>query len=259
MNVTTRKKVARRFKESAGVVQMPKRPRVPTILIRGKKYVLSNYWTALGVSSNEEGPGARVIDTGGNDRFSFLWVYDTDRKMIAMWRHSEGNEKLYNRASQHTHDIVVLEKKGQLNRVTHEEMVIIEREMASREAETLRALKQTIEENATDWDRKVADILERHFQKEIYPAIDRRLAELEKGIVPFGFKYNDHIPKSREDQMKVFVVTNALSKFTEPAAYDLVSKTVGFDAYEPPDGGDGQAVQWAWHSLHEKTYDKYLR
>lgn len=254
-------RVARRFKEG-GVVQLkPKGPRVPSVLIHGRKYALSNYWPMMGDLEEMGGGegGARLITPPeGSNKWRYLWAFDTDRKILGMWRYSDGDEKLNDRASSHQHLIVTLEKKGQLNRVTHEEMVLVEREMQKRQDDTIRALKQTIKENETDWDRQVADILKKHFEDEIYPVIDRRLKELENGVVPFGFKMHDY-PKSREDQMRTFVVTQEVSKFKQEMAYDLVTKEVGYDAWEPPHGGDGQAVQWAWHELIEATYDKYLR
>jgi len=251
-------RIARRFKQGVGVVQLkPKGPRVPSVLIHGRKYALSNYWPMLSDMSEPEEGGARVIDVGGAGRYSWLWVYDTDRKVLAMWRYSDGDDKFFDRASSHAHLIVTLEKKGHLNRVTHEEFKLVEREMGHRYDSALKALKEIAETNATDWDRQVKDILTKHFEDEIYPNIDRQLENLKKGVMPFGFRYNEHIPKSREEQMQTFVVTQVLSKFTQAMAYDLVSKETGFNAYEPPDGGDNQAVQWTWNDLVEATYEKY--
>jgi hypothetical protein len=253
-----RAKIVSRFKGS-GVTPLRVRPRVPTLLIHGRRYVTSNYWPMMsGVA--DAGGGARLIDTGGGNVFRYLWVYDTDRKIVTMWRHSDGDEKLSDTASSHAHDVVVLEKKGQLNRVTHEEFVAVERFMKERQDDTIKSLKRTIEENATEWDHRVADILKDYFDKSVRPEIVRRLKELKSGIIPFGFKVNEDLlhHKSKEDQMKVFIITAALAKFTQQLAYDVVSKEVGFDAYEPPNGGDGQAVQWEWHSLIEKTYEEFL-
>ncbi len=254
------KRLVQRFLQAGNVVPLgsPKKPRVPTVLIRGTKYVLSDYWPMLGSGEDAGSGGAKFINTG-DPRFSYLWAYDMDRKVVAMWRYSDGDEKHFESASSSGHVVVVLERKGQLNRVTHEAFVNIEREMSKRQEDTRRALQKIIEENADDWDREVEKILKTHFEKVLYPEIDRRIKETETGIVPLGFKVNDNIPKSREDQLRVFVVTKVFADFNQDKAYDLVSKAVGYDAYEPPHGGDNQAVQWAYHDLVEKTYDKYLR
>lgn len=254
-------RVVERYKAAGDVVKLrkPKGPKVPTLAIRGRKYALSDYWPFFSEVTESEGEGgARLIDVGGGTRYRYLWAYDTDRQAITMWRVSDGEEKHYSRASGEQHLIVTLEKKGQLNRVTHDEFVDIERHMRQQHEATLQSLRQYLEENADDWDRRVKDILRDHYEKKLKPEIERRLSELDRGVKPFGFKVNPGILefKSAEEQARSFVIANVLSKFTQEEAYKVVSNAVGFDAYEPPQG-DPQAVQWQWGELLDEAYREF--
>lgn len=255
------KTVAKRFLEAGGVVNFPSRPKVPVLLIHGRKYLLSDYWNMsddlAGMGAKDEPGVAKLIDVGGN-RFRYLWVYDTERGRLAMWRASDGDNKFDDRASSSTHYIYTLEKKGQLNRVTHAEYVEVERFMESRYEDTLKSLKEHLEEVATDWDKTVKTILENWFTSKIEPVIKRRLGELASGVIPFGFKVNENIlaHKSAEEQAKTFIVSDSLKGFTQAKAYEIVSKEAGYDAYEPPQG-DSQAVQWAWSDLVGEAYDRF--
>lgn len=255
-------RVIRRFKAAASnVVPMnQKRPKSPAVLIHGRKYSLSNYWPMMSdveEMAPEGGGGARLINVGGG-RFRYLWVYDTDRKIVAMWRYSDGDEKVHERDSTAKHHIYALEKKGQLNRVTHDEFVAVEREMSRRQDDTIRALKKTIEENATEWDHRVKDILKKWFDDRVRPEMDRKIAEFEKGVLPFGFKSVVDDPRTRERQARGFIMSQVLTVFSEARAYQHVTDEVGFDAYEPPDG-DQQAVQWEYHNQVQELGEEYLR
>ena len=235
---------------------MPVKVKGPSLAIGGRKYVLSDYWM---MSEDLLGPpspgGAKLIDTGGS-RFRYLWLYDTDKQVVAMWRASDGDEKAHDRVSHFTSQIYILEKRKQLNRVTHAEFQEVSRFMAHRADETLRSMKKLIEETATDWDRQVAAILDSWFKKEIKPDLDRRISELKSGVIPFGFKVNEAMlpHKNAIEQATTFLVSKAFERYNENAAYDYVSKVTGVDAWEPPNG-DSQAVQWGWHELYEKAHD----
>lgn len=251
------KDLVRRFKAAGGNVRTLPVRRLPSLLIHGRKYVLSDYWPMMDMGEPTEG-GAKLIDTGGN-RWRYLWVFDTDRKTLVMWRVSDGDEKVHERMSGINPDIVVLDKKGQLNRVTHEEFVVVEREMSRRQEEAVRQLKELAAEIATDLEKEAYKVLEKHYEQNVKPQIERGLENVERGAIPFGFKVNPAILeyRSAKDQAQMFVVLQALGKFTQEEAYRIVSKAVGFDAYEPPEGGDNQAVQWAYNDLIEKIYDEF--
>lgn len=246
------KGVVRRYRLGANVVPLK---RVPTLLIGGRRYVLSDYFPMMGQLTDMT--AARLIDVGGN-RFRYLWIYDTERRMLRMWRASDGDDKFDDRASSHTHLIYTLEKKGQLNRVDHQEHQTIERYMSRKADDTLRRLQELAEEATTEWDHEVRRILRDYYERELKPEIKRRLREVESGVVPFGFRPNPNILQHRteEEQLRQYVVTDTLKGFTQAVAYEIVSKEVGFDAYEPPQG-DQQAVQWEWGNLLQAIYEEW--
>lgn len=108
-----RDRILQRFKQAGPVVPFPHHPKVPTLLLHGRKYSLSDYWpmsSDLEEMANPEGGGAKLI-TGPGNRFRYLWLYDTERQILAMWRASDGNEKRHDRIRENAHDIYTLEKK----------------------------------------------------------------------------------------------------------------------------------------------------
>ena len=115
----------------------PRPPSGPTTEIGGKKYVLTDYSPFGGNELSDGGEGhARLIEVpSSGSKFKYLWAYDTDRKLVAAWRVTDGNEKAYGSAQQEMHHVVHLEKHGQLNRVTSGEFSHIEAEMRHREDE----------------------------------------------------------------------------------------------------------------------------
>jgi len=259
-----RERLLQRFKQAGPVVPFERKaphPKVPTLLINGRKYALSDYWpmsTEIEEMANPEGGGAKLI-TGPGNRFRYLWLYDTERQILAMWRGSDGNEKRHDRVRDSAHDIYTLEKKGQLNRVTHEEFVLVEREMTHRADETYKSLKQWAAENQSDLEKQAGEILDIWFNRNVKPTLDRRLADLTKGVKPLGFKVNPTILEHRDAdrQARQWLVTKALEGFHQAEAYDVVSKAVGYDAYNPPGDADPQAVQWAYNAFIERTLEKY--
>jgi hypothetical protein len=263
-----RKRLAERFRQAGPVVPFsPKKPsnlkpHGPVETIHGRKYVLSDFWPmgaeiADMASPEGEAGGAKLIDTGGN-RFRYLWVFDTDRKILTMWRHSDGDEKYSSHENSAMRDIFALEKKRQLNRVTHEEFQQVDREMKKRSDATLKSLKQWAKENESDLEKEASQILRAWFDRNIRPSLERRFSELDKGVVPFGFKVNPNILQYRSEkrQARQWLLTKALEGFDQAAAYTIVSKAVGYDAYDPPNGGDAQAVQWAWADFIENVVEE---
>lgn len=241
---------------------MPKRPKVPTLMIQGRKYLLSDYGGPLGsLADDEEQPlgGARLINVGGH-RFRYLWVCDTEKGFLGMWRHSDGDDKLYERANSVAYHIHKLEGKGQLNRVDHQEMVKVERFMKQRADENLKALKEYAEEIASSFEKHSFKILQDWFDGNVRPNLERKLDEVARGLIPFGFRVNESLLdfKDKTDQARTFVVTKALEGFNQDKAYQVVSDALGIDAYEPPNGGI-QDVQWAWSDVIDKVHEQYLR
>ncbi len=245
-------RVAARF--AGGVVPLRKGP---TITIGGRHYVLSDYWPALGLNDDndeESSGGARLIKTPGGPRFSWLWAYDTDRKLLSMWRVSDGENKHDEPARSAAALIVQLDRKGQLNRVTHAEFQAIERFMDQQYNSAMKAMKQTIEENADEWDRTAKRLAQELFDTKFVPRLKAKMREVEQGVIPLGFKVNDRIleHRSAEEQAKMFVTNKILEDFTLDAVNAYVASK-GFDTENPP--GDFQATHWARFEVLEGFYE----
>jgi hypothetical protein len=253
------KRLADRFRQAGDVVPFggkPKKPTGPTQTINGQKFVLSDWWSMMDhVQETGEG-GAKLIDTGGN-RFRYLWVFDTERRIVAMWRHSDGDDKYHASENSSMHEIITLDKRGQLNRVDHATFLRIEKEMKRRADDTLKALKQWAAENQSDLEKTAAKILDDWFKKNVEPSLERRIRDLDSGVKPLGFKYRPESPRSERLQAIHFLLGKALEGFTQDEAYKVVGKVVGYDPYDPPEGADPQAVQWAFHDFTERLYDSY--
>ena len=176
------------------VVPFKAKPGVPTLAIGGRKYVLSTDGGPLGDRVDddlmEDSPlGARLIRPSAEaNKWRYLWAYDTDRQTLTMWRVSDGNEKTSASASSKQAQIVALDKKGQLNRVTNEEFRRIEKEMRRREDDTMDALKASIESMKSDAVKELDALVREFFEKKVYPILMRRLDEVRRGITPIGFR-----------------------------------------------------------------------
>jgi hypothetical protein len=230
----------------AGVV-VPFAPRVPknthTILIAGVKYVLSTHWPGVfgDISEeSEESEGAQVIRQEDMDPWKYLWVYDTDKQILAMWRASDGNEKEWSSARSATRTILFLEKKGQLNRVDNAQFRRIEAEMSQRARENEAALEKWVDELKDDFQRQVDNLVREYFDKEVRPVMDRAVANVDAGAIPLGFKATEGgFPVDR--QMKSFVTSNIYNNLFNLDKIDAYVRSRGVDL----ESGDPQATQWA--------------
>lgn len=238
----------------------PKKPSGPTLAIGGRKYVLSDYFPMLTdlVGEPTEG-GAKLIDlSDGNPRFSYLWAYDTDKKFVAMWRVSDGDEKAAGSARSFTNEILTLERKGQLNRVTHDEMRTIERFMVDKQRDAIAAMKKYLEENADEWDRTAKKLAVELWEAKFLPRILAKFKEIEQGVKPLGFKVDerwlDH--RSAEAQAKMFVAQQILKDY-DMKAVDDYARSKGHDPDNPP--GDIQALEWARGDVVDEFYDRFFR
>jgi hypothetical protein len=176
----------------ADVIEFKPRVRGPSVKIHGRDYARSTYGGPLGDMledpGSEQTSGARLIKVKPHDPWRFLWVLDTDRKLVTMWRISDGSEKVSAPASTHTHEIVMLEKRGQLNRVNHSEFDQIDRFMLQQYDTQLAALKQYLAEQASDEEKKLPPLLQEYFKKAIAPEFVKRMKRWESGAHPLGFK-----------------------------------------------------------------------
>lgn len=231
----------------AGVV-MPLTPRAPknthTILIAGVKYVLSTHWPGVMGDISEKLPesegGARVIRQDDMDPWKYLWAYDTDKQVLAMWRASDGNNKEWGAARTAARTIMFLEKKGQLNRVDNTQFRRIEAEMSKLERESNASLEKWVEELKTDFQRRVDTLVQEYFDKVVRPVMDRAVANVDAGAVPIGFKATaGGFPVDR--QMKSFVTSSIYNNLFTLDKIDAYVQARGVDL----ESGDIQATQWA--------------
>lgn len=229
------------LKEAGDVIQFRPPVRNPhTVTIAGTKYVLSNDWPAMSVE-DEDGPGAKVVRfQDDNDPWKYLWVYDLDKQVLAMWRVTDGNEKEHGPASRAQSFIVKLDKKGQLNRVTHNQFQAIAREMSNRERDHMQALEAWVEELKTDAQRDVDQLVKDYFDKVVRPVMDQALSAVESGVVPLGFKATPGgFPVER--QMKSYVLGQIYERLFNLDKVDDYVRSKGVDL----DSIDQQATQWA--------------
>lgn len=203
--------------------------------------MLSDYWPDMAHDDDPDTGGAQVVHIPSDTSpWKYLWAYDLDKQTVAMWRVTDGNEK-DNRAARSAQGLIVhLDKKGQLNRVTHNQFQVIEREMSHRARAHEQALEAWVEELKTNAQRDVDRLVKDFFDREVRPAMDKALSDVEAGAVPFGFKL---IPGgfSPERQMKAFVTGQLYQKLFTLDKIDAYVKSKGVDL----DMIDPQATEWA--------------
>ena len=220
-------------------------PRNPhTVTLAGDKYVLSTHSGGLMGDLMElpEGAeeGARIIHVRPDDPWKYLWAYDTDHQVLAMWRVSDGNEKEYGSAKSQTALLVKLDKKGELNRVSGAQFRAIETAMRAQEDAHTRALEQWVEETKTNAQRDVDALVREYFDTKVRPAMDRAVRDVERGATPLGFKADPGgFPVER--QMKSYVTGKLYEKLLNLDAVDAYVRAQGIDL----DAIDNQATQWA--------------
>jgi hypothetical protein len=259
MSIISRKVVARYL--SAGDVVPFGGGRVKNphfIKIHGDKYYLSNDGGPLGTPEDhaELAGNPRVIMGPGSDKFKYLWVLDTDRKTVVMWRAHDGNEKVWERASSMAHKIVQLDKKGQLNRVTHEEFLVIERAMLSSAHDNEAALKQYIADNESDVQKQVNELTQQYFDTHVLPEIETGLEAVRNGATPFGWKPFGGPEADPERQKMTSVMSSIMGKLFTVPKVELFLKKHGIDLDAP--GADIQAAEWAVNDVLYAAYDRYL-
>jgi hypothetical protein len=227
------------------------------IKIHGEKYFLSDDGGPLGTAEEQaEWAGdARIIMGPGAGKFKYLWVHDTDRQLVVMWRAHDGNEKLSDRASGMTHKLVQLGKKSQLNRVDHGTFVVIERAMAEAARENEDALRQYISEIESDFQKSVNELTQQYFDQYVRPDVERAISAVQSGAVPLGFKPFGN-PEDRERQMTTKVISDVMARNFSEKLVEQYVRDQGVDLDAP--NADNQAVQWAVGDVHDAVYREYL-
>lgn len=254
-------RVVRRFLSAGDLVNFPgaeaKVRNLHFIKIKGVKYFLSDDGGPLGTPDDhaEWAGNARIIMGPGSGKFKYLWVLDTDRKMVVMWRAHDGNEKVWERASNMASKIVKLDRRSQINRVSHEEFLVISRAMQHAAHENESALKQYIKDNESDMQKLVNQLTQQYFDEQVAPDIERAIEAVESGAVPFGYKPFGE-PENQQRHMMTSAMGAIMSKKFTVQAVEKYLSTKGVDLESP--GVDIQAAEWAVNDVTYAAYDKYL-
>ena len=244
------------LKTAGDVLPFRGAPRNPnTVTIAGDKYVLSTEWPAMAHDPDApDAGGAKVVFVEPADPWKYLWAYDTDKQVLAMWRVSDGNEKQYGPARSESMLIVKLAKKNQLNRVTTDVFRVIERYMARRADDSTAALEAWVEELKNDSQRRVDTLTQDFFDAQVRPAMDKAVHDVGSGVIPLGFKATQGgMPLER--QMKSYVTGRLHDMLFTPEKVETFLRTQGVDL----DAIDPQAVQWAQQDVWLNYVKSVLR
>jgi hypothetical protein len=252
-------RVAARF--AGEVVHLVPKPQGPKVEIGARHYVLSTDSGPLAGDLEEriappEG-GARIISPPPHaNKWRYLWAYDTEAQVLAMWRVSDGDEKVYENAKSAGGQIARLDRKKQLNRVPTSEFRAIEAWMKKRTHETIEELKRVVEDNKDDAEKTLDTLVKEYFAKHVEPLIVHALANIQRGATPIGFKPYDskaeHV--SVERQASVFVISNIVKRQMTDAKVETWLRQHKFDL----NAIHNQAIEWAIADVRDVAFEKYL-
>jgi len=226
------------------------------LAIRGRKYVLSTDGGPLGDREDDDsledtGDQARLISPPqGANKWRYLWAYDTDKNIVAMWRVSDGNEKVWGSSRQLSSKVLVLDRKGQLNRVAHNEFKAIEAEMTRRADLALDALRDSVERMKDDETRQLDRQVSSYFQKKVLPVLIRKVSDLEQGVVPFNYKARPGTPPEVARQQMVGTIIS--QTFQQLMTYSDVE---GWLAQQGLRQVDSQNLQWAIDDCYDEAWE----
>jgi hypothetical protein len=249
-------RVAARY--AGEVVQLRPHQSGPKIEIAGKHYALStDSGPLMGDLMERLAPaegGPRIIEPpeGGN-KWKFLWAYDTDAQVLAMWRVSDGDEKFWDNAKAHAAHIVKLDKRGQLNRVDSSAMRQIESFMHHRMHETIEDLQRAVEEYKSDADKLLDKHVREFFATHVKHHVEAAVAKVMHGAIPIGFKAFD--PKGNvQRQAASFVIGQVLKRDMSEEKVEAYLHQHGFDMKSV----DPQALEWALADQRDKVFEEFL-
>ena len=252
-------RVLRRFLAGA-VVPFKPRPGVPALTIGGRKYALSTDGGPLGDREEDDDQpevgegGAQLIQGPAGTKWRYLWVYDTEKQVVAMWRATDGNEKVWGSARSEMQTILKLDKKGQLNRVTTAECRKVEAHMQDLASDLLESMKRIIEDSKDDRGRGIDKAIKGLFEK-LRPTLERELDAVRQGATPMGFK--PFSPENVERQAMTFVIGQFFRRNldTDKVLAAIAPKIPSLD---PELAGHYQDVQWAIDDVRDGAFDEYL-
>lgn len=255
-------RVVARFR-AANVVQLRPRQSGPKIEIGGHHYALSTDSGPLAgdlaeeLTPTEGEGGARLIAPPPHaNKWRYLWAYDTDNQVLAMWRVSDGDEKVYDNAKHQGTQIIRLEKKGQLNRVDAAGFHQIDGFMHRRTQDTIDELKRIVQENKGDAEKTVDLLAHNFFEKNVAHHIEHAISNIERGAIPLGFKPYD--PKgdavSIKRQACSFVIGQIFKKEMTEAHLEAYLRQHKFDL----DSVHNQVIEWALGDIRDEAYERYL-
>lgn len=238
----------------------PPRPK-HTLKIRGRDYALSDVGSSqLLVEDDLELPedgGATLIDLEHPEPFRFLWVL-APKNELRMWRITDGDDKVHSRASADTSMVLLLERKGHLNRVDADELRAIESEMDRIADRHLRLLQDSIEKNKSRLDRIADEAALKVFEREVRPELERTFRDIDRGVFPFWFKSNPRVMDvlSPEQQARSLVFDKLFSSQVTTETVDAELRRMGVDPDAP--GVDSQLSYWALNDLRDSIAARYL-
>ena len=264
-------KIVRRYMEAparvveryaAAVLPFKARPGVPTFKVRGDKYVLSTDGGPLGDredDADQPSYGGRLIGPDPNaNKWRYLWAYDTEKQIVAMWRISDGSEKVEMPARSAGAYIVRLEKRGQLNRVTTAEFRAIRSEMEHQEDEAIKSMQETLDAAKGAAEKQLDGLVRAYFEKEALPVLQRGLSDVRDGATPIGFKPMGPAAQGDEAWLLRQKSSHVLGQvFRREMDVDKVIGWLvrqGFDPFRVHD----QAIDWAIGDVQDMAAEKYL-
>ena len=241
---------------------VPLRPNSgPKLEIGGKHYALStDSGPLMGDLAEDFTPsegGARIIHPPENaNKWRYLWAYDTDAQVLAMWRVSDGDEKVWENAKHAGAQIVKLSKKGQLNRVGNAEFKHIESHMQKRNHETIESLKKIVEDNKHAEEKQLDVLVREYFEEHVVNLIEHSISNIKRGVTPIGFKAYDHKGEvvSVERQATIYVVSSVIKKEMTIEKVEAFLRSKGFDL----DSVHNQSIEWAIGDVQDAAMEKYL-
>jgi len=195
-----------------------------------------------------------IIEGTRTNRWRWFWAYEPDGGDVIMWRWSDGDEKVWDKADRRRPLLQKLAEKGQLNTVTTAELEAITQFMRQKTKETIESMEAYLESQKTEPEREVDRLVQRYFDERVAPEVKRRIAEVERGVIPFGFRPFEASAFSEKRQAKSYTWGEVIKE-----RFGLADVEAYVGQYVPLDQLDVQAVYWALNDVVGREASRYLR